>query len=484
MKNTTTKLLMLGLAVGLLSGCVSETYKAPEPECIGSKLTKTKEVTDLYAIAINPTGTPQNTPTYGLPNATPDYIEGYVISSDEGGNFYQNLYVSPKNTVTKKSEKGFNVSVDIKYAYANQFAPGTKVYLKLNGLAFGNPTTFNNGLTFGAPPTDKFPVDRLKNYETNLFPSCEKIDEDAFVIDNKTITQLTSNDDYLNTLVEIKNVQFNDATAGGTYDLNRTNGFDDNTFIKDVSTQTSTATLAVRTSRFANFAGFNTPTKSGSIRGVLTKFVSNSGTTTYQLVLRTLRDVKLNKLRVIGPTNPLGGTALTFGSSLTEDFTSNSVNDNSFTKYVNDRTLGTRYWAVKQYPTGTGNKYIEMSSFVFAGSPGLPASSYFMVPVDFTAANTFTFSKQTRNNAGQCLNIYYVKSTDYTSGFLNPNLFTDITSSFSISYPTIGQSEGVFTNAGTYNIPSSLTGNGFFVFEYIGTQIVTTRMQIDDIVIN
>ena len=480
MKNTTSKLLMLGLAIGLLSGCVSETYKAPEPECIGSKLTKTKEVADLYAIAINPTGTPQNTPTYGLPNATPDYIEGYIISSDEGGNFYQNLYVSPKNDVTKKSEKGFNVSVDIKFAYANQFAPGTKVYLKLNGLAFGNPTTFNNGLTFGAPPTDKFPVDRLKNYETNLFPSCEKIDEDAFVIKELTIADLTANDNYLNTLVEIKDAQFDDVTAGGTYDFNRTNGFDDNTYIKDSYTASTAPKLAVRTSRFANFAGFNTPTKNGTIRGVLTKYVSPTGTF-YQLVLRTLRDVKMNKPRVLPPSNPIGGTNLIFDGSLTENFTSFSAGNNSFNDYINDRILGNKYWKVNSYG---GNNYIEMSAYGGAGNPGIPSTAYFMVPVDFTAASTLSFKKEARYNYGPCLKVYYLKFTDYVPGLLKPDLFTDITSSFTLTYPAIGASENAFTNAGTYNIDSSLTGNGFFIFEYTGTTTVTTTMQLDDIVIN
>jgi hypothetical protein len=36
------------------------------------------------------------------------------------------------------------------------------------------------------------------------------------------------------------------------------------------------------------------------------------------------------------------------------------------------------------------------------------------------------------------------------------------------------------------NIPAGVTGNGFFVFEYVGNGAggITTTMQIDDIVIN
>ena len=62
--------------------------------------------------------------------------------------------------------------------------------------------------------------------------------------------------------------------------------------------------------------------------------------------------------------------------------------------------------------------------------------------------------------------------------------FVNITPSFTISYPAIGSSENSFNSAGTYAIPAGLTGNGYFVFEYVGTTTVTTTVQIDDIVIN
>ncbi|MFZ4105223.1 choice-of-anchor J domain-containing protein, partial [Flavobacterium sp.] len=228
-----------------------------------------------------------------------------------------------------------------------------------------------------------------------------------------------------------------------------------------------------RTSRYANFAGFNTPKGSGKIRGVLTKY--NSG---FQLVLRTERDVKMGDTR---PVNP----ALVFTGSLTEPFTSYSVGDKVFPKYINDQTVGGRYWAVKQFPTGTGNKYIEMSSYTGASTPGVVTKAYFMVPVDFTAANTFTFSKEIRYNSGVPFKVYYVQSSNYTpNGIINVNSFVDITSSFNIAYPAIGSSENSFTNAGTYAIPTGLTGTGFFVFEYSGTSTITTTIQIDDIKIN
>ena len=43
---------------------------------------------------------------------------------------------------------------------------------------------------------------------------------------------------------------------------------------------------------------------------------------------------------------------------------------------------------------------------------------------------------------------------------------TNITPSFTISYPAIDASETAFGSVGTYSIPASLIGNGYFVFEY------------------
>ena len=88
-------------------------------------------------------------------------------------------------------------------------------------------------------------------------------------------------------------------------------------------------------------------------------------------------------------------------------------------------------------------------------------------------------------NAGEALKVYYVTAANYTPLTpVNMSSLVNITSNFTISYPAIGSSETTFNSAGTYAIPAGLTGNGFFVFEYVGTTTVTTTVQLDDIEIN
>ncbi|PWA06969.1 hypothetical protein DB895_02640 [Flavobacterium psychrotolerans] len=455
--------LLVSAMISLFSSCVKEEYANPiVADCVNPGLIATKEVKDIYAIAKNPTGTPANSPTY----TEDDIIEAYVISSDEGGNFFKSMYLQPLD-----GSKGFNFSINEGNVYAKNLQPGKKVFLKLKGLAFANPTSFGIGLIFGAPPTDKFAVDRLSEltYKQYIIPSCDVVSEDA-IVKHLSLSEVKK-DIYLNTLVEIDDVQFSDATAGGTYDTDRTDNSDSSTIIN--SGVKGSIELDVRVSRYANFAGYKVPRGHGKIRGVLTKYGTG-----YQIIMRTERDVKMESPRVSPPVDP----ALQFTGSLTESFESYSVGDKVFPKFINDQTVGNRYWALKQFPTGTGNKYIEMTSF---GGGGVIAKSYFLVPVDFTAANTFTFKKEIRYNAGEVLKVFYVTSDNYApNGPIDVTKFTDITSSFSLVYPASGSSDNSFSSAGTYSIPASLTGTGFFVFQYSGTPTVTTTIQLDDITIN
>ena len=119
----------------------------------------------------------------------------------------------------------------------------------------------------------------------------------------------------------------------------------------------------------------------------------------------------------------------------------------------------------------------------FGGTPEINKTLFF-VPVDFTAANTFSFKSKSGYTNGNCLKVYY--TTNYVPGSdATTAAYTEITSSFTISpglsngYPTN------FTNSGNYTIPVGLTGTGFFVFEYSGSGTgITSTMQIDDILLN
>ncbi len=463
--------LLFALAIGFFSGCASDDhYTNP-----GDTLT-TYELTTTTTVAAVKAGAPfvDDTPPTLTPPAlytADDVIEAYVTSSDAQGTFYKSI--SFQTIPTDGSDPiGFSVPVNATTLFGKGFTPGRKVYIKLQGLYTG---IVYGSLQIGA--LFEGTVGRISEFDwkNHLFPSATVVAESEMV---RTMTLAQAyTDNVQNTLIDLAIVEFADSSIGRTYyDVDSGGGATNHM----LASSTGGSERIIRFSSFAPFTGKMVPTGSGTIRGVLTKYQSD-----FQFIVRYESDIKLDQPR-FDSTPAVGGTAMVFGGILNEPFTSYSVNQSVFPKYINDPVVGSRVWQLKQFPSGTGNKYIEMSSFNGSGNPGVPAKTLFLVPVDFTAANTFSFKKEIRfYSGGTSLKVYYVTAANYTLGqpVIMSNL-VDITSSFNIGYPAVGSSENSFTSPGTYNIPASLMGNGYFVFQYTGTETITSTVQIDDIVIN
>lgn len=457
MKNL--KLLLTVAVFATFTSCVNDDYyETPDlsGDCIS--IAKTKEVADITNAA-----TAAALP-YTTSETVVDYIEAYVTSSDEGGNFYKSI-----SMMSLDGTKGFSMPVD-NYNLFNEFEPGRKVTIKLDKNRYINKQ--NGSTVIGSVYSGG--VGRISGveYKNVILRSCEDVEENT-IVKNLTVAQ-AKNDQYLNMLIEFDAVQFTDPSLGKKYydaSLNSIGGATNHEITDQFGNK-----VIVRVSEYAKFAGGKIPRGNGKLRGVMTKFNSD-----YQFMIRTLADVKItDEGRLdIDLAAPIVGTALVYGGSMTENFTAYATNLQIFPKYINDAAIGSRYWQVKTFG---GNKYIQMSSF---GGTAEANRSLFIVPVDMTAASTMTFKTSAGFDNGSVLKVYY--TTDYTPGAqISTATLTNITSSFTIpSGPASGYATG-FTAAGVYNIPTGLSGNGYFVFEYVGNGNggPTTTMQIDDIVIN
>jgi hypothetical protein len=453
------KLIVTILILATFSSCVnSDEFGVPNlsNECV--TIAKTKEVSNITTLAT------ATTVPYTTSETVVDYIEAYVTSSDEGGNFYKSI-----SMMSLDGLKGFSMPVD-NYNLYTEFEPGRKVTIKLDKNRYFNKqhgsmvlgSSYNNG------------VGRISGveYKDVILRSCTDVNENT-IVKNLTIAQ-AKNDQYLNMLIEFDAVQFTDASVGKKYfdaTLNSIGGATNHEITDQFGNK-----VIVRVSEFAVFASNAVPSKNGKIRGVMTKYNSD-----YQFMIRTLKDVDLTNNRLdIDLYPPIVGTALVYDTTLNEPFTSyTTTNQQIFPKYINDAAVGSRYWQVKTF---SGNKYIQMSSF--GGTPEANRS-LFIVPVNMTTANTLSFKTKDGFNNGAVLKVYY--TTNYVPGTqITGATLVDITSSFTIASGTVTGYATNFTNSGTYTIPASVTGNGFFVFEYVGNGSggATTTMQIDDIVIN
>ena len=457
MKNI--KLILSATLLVTLFSCVNnDNYGVPDLSGECKDLVATKSVQDVAAVA-NSTAQQWNSTTDSI-------IEAYVTSSDEGGNFYKSI-----SMVSIDGTKGFSMPIDA-YNLYTKYEPGRKVFINLNTRYYANNSQ-TSSLEIGSlyNGTEVGRVSGVE-YEKTITRSCTKVNENTLV--NNLTVAAAKNNANLNKLIELNNVQFTDASLGKKYfdpTLNNFGGATNHEVTDEFGNK-----ILIRISEFATFAANSVPSLSGKIRGVLTKYGSD-----FQFMVRTENDINLTNPRlVIDFAPPIGGTAITYGSTLNEPFTSyTTTNQQIFPNYVNDAVVGTRYWQVKTFG---GNKYMQMSSF--GGTPEANRTLFF-VPVDFTAASTFSFMSKLGFSNGNPLKVYY--TTNYVPGTnVSGATLTDISSTFTFSpglttgYPTN------FTASGNWAIPGSLTGNGFIVFEYIGNGSggITTTAQIDDIVIN
>lgn len=465
MKNIILKtVLLFSFVLGFFTGCANDdNYQVPESTLVTYELTTTRTVASVNSAA---TATP-------VQFTTDDIIEAYVTSSDAQGTFYKSI--SFQTILTDGSNPiGFSVPLNVTTLYGKGFTPGRKVYIKLNGLysaiVYGSMqigSLYDNGTP--TDPTDDV-LGRISEFkwQDHLFPSATIKPESEMV---RTMSLAEAYDDVnQNTLVELDNVQFSEGSINRTYyDIDSGGGATNHELISSAGGSSQ----IIRFSSFCPFTGKQVPIGSGKIKGVLTKY-----DTDFQFIVRYESDIELELPR-FDDSPPVGGTAITYDSLLNEPFTSYSTNALVFPKYINDAVTGSRYWQVKTFG---GNKYIQMSSF--GGTPEANRVLFF-VPVNLTGANTFSFKTKAGFGDSSVLKVYY--STNYIPGSdATTATLVDITSSFTYSP---GSSSGYptnFTNSGNYTIPAGLTGDGFFIFEYVGngTSGPTSTMQIDDIVIN
>ena len=452
MKNTILKsIFTIVITSSLLIGCAnSDKYDIPENSLVTYDLTTTKVPQQIAAL--NPTVVP-------FLITTDDIIEAYVTSSDEKSNFYKSISFQTLDA----TPLGFSVPINITSTFAEGFIPGRKVYIKLKGLyvaqVYGSMQI--GGLYNGA-------IGRIaeNDWRNRLFISATKLDESALV---RTLSLASAiSDANQNTLVEIDAVQFSESSLNRTYYDVDSGGGATNHLIMSASTPTS---RIIRFSDFAPFSGNTVPSGSGKIRGVLSKY-----NTDYQFIVRYESDIKLASAR-FDVTPPLGGAAITYPTTLNETFESFTVSTAPavFPSYINDALVGSRYWTLKSF---SANKYVEMSSFGSGGSN----TTYLIMPVTLTPTYKFSFKSKDGFNNGSALKVYY--SRNYVpGGNIAAATLVDITSSFTIASGTTSGYATNFTNSNNYTIPAGITGNGFFIFEYKGSQtpLLTTTIQIDDV---
>jgi hypothetical protein len=443
MKNTFLNLLFISLLL-LLYSCSAEV-EIPKLGCTQPNLTVNQTVEKAKSIS----GTTPKLYSFD------DVIEAYVVSSDEGGNFFKSISFQTLKT-DKSPAIGFSAPVDVSNTYID-FRIGNKVYIKLKNqftdIYYGALRVGSLYVSNAGDPT----IGRISqnDYKNVLNASCTVIDEEQLV--EQISIEEALNENKLNTLIELKDVQFTEAAIGRHYFEESNNvGGSTNWNLSDKTGNQ----IIFRTSSYANFATGSVPEGSGRVRGILTKFGTD-----YQLMIRSESDVVMT-----------GNRSAPFFS---EDFQSVKNNVNfALPGWSNIVEKASKLWKSMLY---AGNGYAEFNTtsttaaenVAWLVSPKINMAGYKNAVLSFRSAQHDLKVDSPLNS----LEVYI--STNFDGSSVTKAKWTKLEAKF----PSLLTPTRQFISSGGIDL-SAYSGNIHIAFKYIGSgkdKTLNGAFMVDDV---
>jgi len=433
-----------GISLFIITSCSTEV-EMPKLVCTQPDFTVNKTVEKVYELS-------NNTAKQYLYD---DIIEAYVVSSDEGGNFFKTISLQTI-AAAKTPAIGFSVPIDASNTYID-YRVGNKVYVKLKnqftdlyygGLRIGSLYVSNAG-----DPT----IGRISqnDYKNVLNASCTIIDENTLV-ESLSIEEALK-DIKLNTLIELNDVEFTEAALGRHYFEESNNvGGSTNWNLRDKTGNQ----IIFRTSSYAKFADHFVPEGSGKVRGILTKFGTD-----YQLMVRYESDIDMNGKRNV--------------PFFAEDFQSVKNNVNFVLPgWSNIVEKATKLWKSVVY---SGNGYAEFNTtsttaaenIAWLVSPKINLAGYKNAVFSFRSAQHDLKMDSPLNT----LEIYV--STNFDGSNVTKAKWTKLEA----KVPSLATPTREFISSGGIDL-SAYSGNIHIAFKYIGSgkdKTLNGAFMVDDI---
>ncbi|MCK0205899.1 DUF5689 domain-containing protein [Ornithobacterium rhinotracheale] len=248
-------------------------------------------------------------------------LSGYVVSSDEGGNFYQQIIIQDNKS---PEFNGIEVSAAIK-GYSDYFPIGARVKVFAKGLIIAK----DRGVIKLGVKDSKFPVGRIPEKEVfnHLKFYCNKELETPAA---KVYTDISKalQDGNVSTLIRLENVYFPAANGQQTFVPKSEKA--SNLSIKDEKGNT----LDLRNSSFVKWADNIVPRGKGSITLILSKYNDS-----YQAFINNLSDINIkDDPNFTAPTQTQDIKTLEAANANESDFKLNEkVKLHGFIKLINGK---------------------------------------------------------------------------------------------------------------------------------------------------
>ena len=389
------KLLSLLSMLLLITACVDDdAYSIPipnEPETIvipSEKITTFSAIQQRYEQAIN------NGNVIATIDTDEDlYLEGYVVSSDAAGNFFEELIIQNKTDNSNPDNDprlGFKININVG-SLSDTYEFGRKVYVKLSGLTIGEP---NGVLTIGKGESEQLEQIQAFEYRDIIIRTNTVVS-----ITPKVITLVNASKADSNTLIKLENAQLNRFELGATFASEAIDEFDG---LRTLEHCDSGVSIIMQTSTFADFKSLIVPQGKGDITGV---FSRDFGDDFNVLIPNSAADINFSNTERCDPIELDCGLAETVGTQnlFYQDFETQSNNKPvailGWTNYIE---AGTEAWegysstssnaslgrSARVQPASSG----DISNIAWLITPAIALDNYNNVTLQFKTSNSLADS--------------------------------------------------------------------------------------------
>lgn len=330
---------------------------------------------------------------------TDAYFVGYVISSDEAGNFYKKLILQDKPS---NPTAGIQILID-DTAIFDTYNFGRKVYIKLDGLGLG----FNNGvLQLGIQNRGNIVPIPLALIDKHIIRSGETVSITPLDLEISEFQEK-----YKNLYIRLNNIQFNRNLVRDerrfSFSAENIDRFDGE---RQLESCKDGSTTNLSTSTFSDFRSLLLPQSTGSIKGVLTR---NFYDDYYIVIINTPDDMNFSGNQRCDPSFLNCGNNNSPGVQ--------DIFQESFETVTTIRMLETRGWVnvnvsggSKRFEPGTmgGNRHVRITAY---NTQEIPLEAWLVTPpIDLTKASDPVLSIDLRASFDNATILRVYASTNFT----------------------------------------------------------------------
>jgi len=393
---------------------------------------------------------------------TETFIEGFVISCDEAGNFYKKLIIQDR---ASNPTSGIQILVDNTSLFST-YEFGRKIYLKLDGLSLW----VNNGV---------FQLGIQNRGDVVAIPA-SLIDEHIIrssitaEIEPVSLDILDFNPSNRNTYIRLEYVQFNKNLIREdkrfTFAAEVTDRFDGE---RQLESCTTGSTTFLSTSTFSDFKSLLLPQFSGSLEGVLSRDFFDKH---FIVVLNSPEDLDFENNTRCDPTFLKCGENLSIGTKV--------LFEENFVGVSNENILDGRGWTNVNINGGNerfedgilnSDRYIRISAF---GTNENPLEAWLITPgINLNSSNNEVLSFDIKSSYDNGVLLSVLITANFTG---NPLTTEWQLLDANIPIGPTGQFGKIFRNS-RIDI-SCLEGKAHIAFRYLGAAPdKTTTYDIDNI---